>query len=137
LSTTAEEGVAIVQRAVEAWNEQGLDAFVKLLHPEVEWRPDPDWPESQTYRGRDEVRAFLDQFADAWEHVIIEVDELLEAGDLVVMRFRWLLRGRSSGVEQELPVSGVVAAHDGLVSSGHFFLDHDEALRDAGIETEA
>jgi ketosteroid isomerase-like protein len=136
VNAVSSESAAIVQRAAEVWNTDGLEAFMACLHPEIDWTPDPDWPEAGTSHGRGEVRSFLETFADAWENVTIKIDELNEVADHVVIRFRWLLRGKSSGIEQELPVTGVLETSEGLVSSGRFFLDHEEALRAAGVEGE-
>ena len=35
----SQENVETVQRAVEAWNANALDAFLSELDPNVEWRP--------------------------------------------------------------------------------------------------
>ena len=35
----SEENVETVQRAIDAWNADDLDAFLAELHADVEWQP--------------------------------------------------------------------------------------------------
>ena len=52
----SQENVEVVQRAVEAWNADDLDAFLAELHADLEWHPsiEPGLEGTATiYRGHD------------------------------------------------------------------------------------
>lgn len=105
----------LVRRGYEAWNRGDVEAVVSFLDPQIEWRGYTHIPESGTLEGRDEVKAWLERFLDAWEQLEIEVTELIDAGDQVValVRFRGSVKG--SGV----PVEGGTDAHVWTVRGGH------------------
>src|SRR4051812_46864638 len=55
----SQEKVEITRQVVEAINRLDRDAWLRLQDPELEFRADPEWPESETVRGRDAVWEFL------------------------------------------------------------------------------
>jgi hypothetical protein len=70
----SQENVEIVRRNTDAYNRGDLDGFVEG------WAPDAvlDWSNSRgfdasVYRGRDEVRAFVQRFRESFEEVRIEL----------------------------------------------------------------
>jgi ketosteroid isomerase-like protein len=54
----SEENVGIVREAIEAFNRGELEAALKWMHPDIEWHALDLFPDSGTYRGREEVREF-------------------------------------------------------------------------------
>ena len=71
-------------------------------------------------------RGGLDAFAELY-------DELIPAGELVVSRMDWQVRGRVSGIDTRLALTNVNAIEDGRIVSQQHYLDHDEALAAAGL----
>ena len=69
----SQENVEIVQRAVEAWNADDLDAFLAELDADVEWHPaiEPGLEGKATiYRGPDGARKIWRQDrGEAWERL--------------------------------------------------------------------
>jgi ketosteroid isomerase-like protein len=95
------ENAGLVQQGYEAWNRGDVEAVLTFLDVEIDWRGYTHIPESGTLEGREEVRAWLERFLEAWEELEIEVTELIDAGDQVVALVRFSGRGRGSGVQVE------------------------------------
>ena len=60
-------------------------------------------------------------------------DEFRDLGDRVLVLGRVKGRGRGSGVEVEAPLAIIFDFRDGKMSRSKAYLDHDEALRAAGL----
>lgn len=99
--------VGLVRRGYEAWNRGDVDAVFSFLDPDISWEGYTHLPESGSLSGRDEVKAWLERFLDAWKDVDIEVTELFETKDRVVALVRFHARGKGSGVQ----VASGVDAH--------------------------
>jgi uncharacterized protein len=106
---------ALVRRGYEAWNRGDVEGVLSFLDPQIKWHGYTHIPESGTLEGRDEVKAWLDRFLDAWEQLDIEVTELIDAGEQVVALVRFRGFGKGSGV----PVEGGTDAHVWTVRDGH------------------
>jgi uncharacterized protein len=123
----------LIRRGYEAWNRGDVEGVLTFLDPEIEWHGYTHLPESGTLADREEVRAWLERFLDAWEQLDIEVTELIEAGDQVVALVRFHGRGKGSGVQ----VEGGVDAHvwtvrDGQIVAVELYQGTREGLEVAG-----
>jgi ketosteroid isomerase-like protein len=125
----------LVKRGYEAWNRGDVEGVLSFLDPQIEWRGYTHIPESGTLEGRDEVRAWLERFLDAWEQLEIEVTEQIEAGEQVVALVRFRGTGKGSGV----PVEGGTDAHVWTVREGRIvavtlYQGTREALQSLGLQ---
>src|SRR5713226_9136906 len=89
----SQENVEIVRRAYESFNRWAAHPEDEPLvnpevHPEVEFHTYPNAPEAGVYRGRDAVIAYNQRLFEQFESVRIELDEVLPAGDRVVVSSR-------------------------------------------------
>ena len=62
----SEDKVEILRRAIDAISRRDREAWLPLFDPEAEFRADPDWPESETVRGREAVWDITVSILDAW-----------------------------------------------------------------------
>ena len=111
------------------WNAGDDEGFRAGLHPEIEFLPDPRWPEPGPYRGREAVTRFLEEYRSAWEEVQLQVDSVEERLDALVAGCRWLVQGRSSGAD--VPVAFTLVMRfgpDDLVVRMAAFFDRDDGL---------
>jgi ketosteroid isomerase-like protein len=124
----------IVRRQVEAANRRDLDAFVALASEDVEWEDSMFWSEpTRIYRGRAELREWLERVLEPWDSMHLEVDEMTEAAhDLVFGGARLTTRGKGSGVQTQIRGWFVVTVLGGEITRRQVFLDRDEGL-DAGL----
>jgi hypothetical protein len=122
-----------VRRALDAWN-QGMDAFVEVLAPDVEWHAPPGFPEGDVWQGREAVSQIL---REVWTSVFkgqrVEPDELRRG------RHAWLLHGRQtapheSGMTLEWDEFVVFQFEGDLVRRAWIFMDRESAEKQAGLE---
>ena len=130
----SEDKVEILRRATDAMSRRDRETWLPLFAPEAEFRADPDWPESETVRGREAVWDITVSIADAWERVPVEMVEVIDAGDdRLVARFRQPVRGRASGVETEFDYWWVGTFREGRILGNYWFSDRARALEAAGL----
>ena len=99
----SQENVEIVRQTMDAFNRRDRDAWLALNDPELEFRADPEWPESGTVRGREAVWDFIVNLTDAWEQGAFEMVEVIHAGDdKLATRFRRPVKGKASGIADVL-----------------------------------
>src|SRR6266576_2827641 len=97
----SQENVEVVRRAVDAFNQRDLEAFLCCCDPEVVM----DWSRSQgvqarIYHGREEVREFWSAFFEAFDRITVSPDEFIECGKHVVVPNRTCFWGRD-GIQVE------------------------------------
>ena len=89
------------------------------------------------FRGRDEVQAFWDHANEAWEQGSFDYqpDQLIDAGDKVLVSVRVGGRGKTSGAEVEAYVWLVWVFRDGVpVELTYFGEDRAAAFEAAGLD---
>ena len=98
------------------------------------------WPSAmyldadEVYRGYDGWARFWREFAAVWNHWRIEVDDIIDAGDdLVVVLARAIGRATASGVDIEQPEGHVWRVRDGRLAAAWTHPDRAEVLRAAGL----
>jgi ketosteroid isomerase-like protein len=136
----SEENVAIARRVYEAFNRWGVHPSGKrspeiplLLHPEIEFHTYAQVPEAGVYRGREAVMDYHERVFGQFESVRIELEELLPAGDAVVIisRQHTVPRGGESEIVQE--VVEVWTIREGMFAERKPFSTRAEALEAAGL----
>ncbi len=121
-----------VQRALAAWNS-GIDAFIEVLSPDIEWHAPPGFPEGDYWQGRDAVAQVLRSvFGSVFSGARVAPAELIRGPG------GWLLGGRQS-VEHESGMAldweeFVVIQFEGdAIRRAWVFPDRESALRQAGL----
>jgi ketosteroid isomerase-like protein len=131
------ENVESVQRAVEAWNADDLDAFLAELDAEVEWLPaiQPGLEgEATTYRGHDGAREIWRQDrGEAWERLTNRPHEFRDLGDSVLALGHMDLTARATAIEFSQEVGEVFDLRAGKIVRIRDFLTHSEAIEAAGL----
>ena len=106
-----------------------------LLHPDIRWHTRADLPDTATHRGHDGVATLMAEwFGGAFDDVHVDVEELIDAGDRVVVVLR--LRGRVTGSAHEVDMfeTHVLTMRDGKVTEIHEYQTKAEALKAVGLE---
>jgi ketosteroid isomerase-like protein len=127
------ENVEAVAAAVQAYNDDDLDALLALLDVEAELVPVRSLLEGGSYRGHEGVRRLLAEMGEEWSRFEIHPDAYREAGDRVVLLAHFQVRGRASGVEASTPAAWVIDLRDGKITRLRAYSDQEEALRAAGL----
>lgn len=125
--------VELVRRVFDAWNEGAFSDWISLHHPNVVVIPPEGWPEGQAPDSREAWASQAMRLMDSWEEQRLEVDDLREVGGRVLVLFRWITRGKDSGIEMETPMSVVAEVKDGMLGHLNYFVGHEEALEAVGL----
>jgi ketosteroid isomerase-like protein len=134
----SEENVEIVQRAVEAWNADDLDAFLAELDADLEWHPaiEPGLEGKATiYRGHSGAQEiWRENRGGAWQRLTNRPQEFRDLGESVLALGHIGLTARATGIEFNQEVGEVFDLRAGKIVRIRDFLTHAEALEAAGLE---
>ncbi len=131
----SKENEGLIRQVVDATNRQDADAFLATLSPGVEWEDALFWTEGRrTYRGRAEVRDWLNQVQEPWDDLHMHVEEIADASDgRLFVGLGLSARGKESGVETRLRFWTVSWIVDGKIARRRSFRERAEALEAAGL----
>jgi ketosteroid isomerase-like protein len=129
----AETNVEILRRALPESAPADMTALLGILDENVEWDYIGAFPEGlTTYHGPAEVREFLSQWAGAFDDFGFEAEELIDAGDAVVIRLHQWGRGKDTGAQVESRTWQVFTFRDGKIVHCRGYATRAEALGAAG-----
>jgi ketosteroid isomerase-like protein len=129
----AGEKVELARRVFDAVTRRDVPRLISLTDPEVEWRSFfAELGQQGVYRGHDGIRQYLHDLDDAWEVLAPEVTDTLEIGDLAVLVGRLRYRGKTSGVDTEVPAGWIVRFRNDKVASLRAFQKPEEAFAALG-----
>ena len=135
----SQENVEAMRHAIEVWNRDDFDAYLKLVeelvHPDLEWfAVIAQLVEGQdtVYRGLSGMRRFWEDWHEVFDFRFDETD-IREIGGKVVVLSRASVTGRGSGVDLETPLAMVVTFEGNRIIHSLSYLDHAEALEAAGL----
>jgi ketosteroid isomerase-like protein len=129
----SQENVEIVKRLISAFNERDVDGFAETTTPDFEWITSMAAVEGEIFWGREGIETYFGRMREAWDEFLALGSEFRDLGDRVLWRGRLEGRGRGSGVPVSAPLDILYDVRAGKISRMHSFLDHDEALRAAGL----
>jgi ketosteroid isomerase-like protein len=130
----SEENLALVREALDAYKRGGMDALFEYYDEDIVFAVDPGFPEAGTFRGKDAVRIYSDEWAETFQEFEWEIDDLVEVSDaetLAVFHIHGL--GRGSGVRVEMPLAWIITVRDGKAVRIESFLDPVAAFEAAGL----
>jgi len=85
-------------------------------------------------RGREQVLEAQRRWLQQWERPFaVDAEEVIDAGDRVVVLIRWRGRGKGSGAEVEAEGAHVWELRDRKAVRWDVYRDRDEALAAAGL----
>ena len=121
---------------LDAWNRGDFETVIGGLADDVEWVPVTitSVEGGSTFRGRDGVREFFEQWAGTWEKWELDLDDWRDLGDRIVALGRVHARGRGSGLDLDQTAAYVFDFREGRLARGESFFSHEEALAAAGLE---
>jgi ketosteroid isomerase-like protein len=129
----SEENVEIVRRVYDAYLSGHFDAALAMIDPEVEWDGSIR-PEGKIYRGHGGVIEALRTWTGTWEAFRLDVEEIIDAGDQVIVVEQQSGRGKGSGLPVRQQNFSVFTLRDGRIIRVVFARNRDEALEAAGLK---
>jgi uncharacterized protein len=129
----SQENVEIVRSVYEAVKRGDLETAGSLIHPDIEFHTYDRSPEAGVYRGREAVRKYNEDLFEQFESIRFEIDELVDAGDRVVIVTTQHAVPRGGRQEMSVQVVEVFAIRDGMLAERRSYSTRTEALEAAGI----
>ena len=124
----------LVSKAWAASSRGDIEGTLQFCSADIEVVPFGAALQGRTYRGHDGVRDWWqNEIVPNWESFQVIPDEFQRVGDHVLVLGRWLARGRSSGVELEMPATWVVKVLGGKIVAWQTFTERTEALEAVGL----
>jgi ketosteroid isomerase-like protein len=130
-----ENNIEIVRDGFEAFNRGDLDAWFEHMADDIDYRAaEGALDDHGPIKGKDALRAFVQDWLDMFDDFRAEAVELTEAGeDKVIVVVRISGRAKLSGVETDLIYAELWRLRDGKVAWGRQYWTRDEALEAAGL----
>ena len=119
----------VIRRWVDAFNRRDIDSLIAQLDPDVELHEWPTAPGSQSYRGPDQIQAAVDSWFEVWDWMQIEIEDIVEAGDRMLVTLHQRAKGRGSEVEVEITSFNFYVFRDGKVKAMHLFTEPEPARK--------
>ena len=128
------ENVETVRRGYEHSIATG-DFLEGIVHPDFVWDMSAfrGWPERPTYAGLKGAREFMADWREVWEDWELDVEELLDAGERVVVITRQRGRAKATGLLVDMRFASVWTFRDGKEAWMRMYASPDEALEAVGL----
>jgi len=127
----------MIRRGWAASDRGDLDLSLRGYDPEAEIR----WPETGAsaipdlqgvYRGHEGFRRVWLAMHEPWD-VEVRLEEMIDAGDRLLVSGQVSARGRGSGIELSGPLFQLLTFRGGRIIGEQHFNNRDEALEAAGL----
>ena len=123
---------ADLRRALERGALPCTAAMLDASDPEIAWAPLE--AEGKVFHGRSGMVSILEAWYEAMDDWHVEPQEIVDAGDSLLLSVRVRARGRSSGVTVEERGYAVFRMRDGRVLRCDEYADVDTAREAAGLQ---
>ena len=127
----SQENVELVRRWVASF-EHDPETWRELIHPEIEWAPIED--NHTIFRGVEGAERIRADWLDTWAEHRIDIEEIIDAGDDLVVVMRLVGRGKGSGIEIDLRLYPHIKLRDGKAVSVFEYESRAAALKAVGLE---
>jgi uncharacterized protein len=124
----ASDRVAVIEDFYARFNRG--DDVLELCDPEIEFYEQEGSPFGGTYRGLDELQQFIGRLMEAFDEVQLAVDEIVDAGEHVLVAARFKARVRATGEPVDIPYLELDGVRDGKITCFRPYID-TALLRDA------
>ena len=94
-----ETAMRIVLAYNEAFNRHDINGIMELLSDECVFEESTPAPDGSAYKGKDEIRNFLQDYLRGSPEAHFEIEEVFGMGERCIMR--WKAKGEGTGEEKE------------------------------------
>jgi ketosteroid isomerase-like protein len=138
----SEHDVELARRGYAALNEAYRRRDVDHLRTIADemWHPDivltirtQNFPEIGEWHGHEGMLRFTEAQTEAFDEMWLEVEEIIDAGDRIVVPLRFGGRGRHAELPVEFAAVHVWTMEDGRATRVDMYDDRQKALVDAGL----
>jgi ketosteroid isomerase-like protein len=130
----SQQNVETVRRIYERWGRGDFRAGIDLYAPDMVLVLRPEFPDSGTYRGPEEIRRYMrEDFLADLEGAAIAGEEFVDAGESVIVRVHQHATGTRSGAAVEMRYYQVWTFRGSSVVRLESVRERHEALEAAGL----
>ena len=122
----------LIRTIYERFRAGDLEGALALHDPDVEVHDRAEAPDPQVYRGHEGVLRSLGVSQATFEGLDLVPEEFLDAGDRVVVVFRFRGKGRESGVPIDERLAHLWTVRDGRAVRMTVHSSQADAMRAAG-----
>jgi len=110
-----------------------LQTLAEFCHPDVEWDFSRRAIDPEIYHGYEGWLRIAEQFGEAWQELRLEIQEIIDAGENVVL-FTNMVGLSKSGIRLAQTVGQVWTFRDGKIIRDRFFgADRSACLQAVGL----
>lgn len=114
----------VIHELYRAFRDQDYDAFLNISSEDLEWVQNEGFPGGAAYKGAVEViEGVFKANNTRWEGFAYQIDEVLDAGDSVVVIGRYAGCDRLSGKPMSAAAAHIYDLRDGKVWRFRMFAD--------------
>jgi len=114
----------LVEELYSAYRAKDHEAFLRVCSPDLEWVQNEGFPRGATWRGaRNVVEGVFRAFDQTWEGWAFEIEQVIEAGQTIVVIGRYTGRHRDTGRRFRSAAAHVYDVADGRVARFRQFAD--------------
>jgi uncharacterized protein len=129
----SQENVEIVRAVYEAVNRGEFETANSYMHPEIEFHTYAQSPQAGVYRGKEAVLKYNVDLFEQFESIRFEVDELVDAGDRVIVVTTQHAVPKGGQQEMRVHVAEVWVVRDGLLAERRSYSTKPDALEAVGL----
>jgi ketosteroid isomerase-like protein len=118
----------VIRELARRWNAGDVEGVLELFAEDAVMLAGGDWPEQTPRRGREDIRANIEEWRAVWESAELEIARTETFGDRLVADGAWNARGRSSGVTGSMPAITLCTIRHGKIACLEWFTDYDAAV---------
>ena len=123
------QNVELVERLNDVYNERRFAENPDLIDPAMVWDMSRmQIPDSTAYTGPLGFREFVDTWTESFASERIDADEILDAGEHVLVMVHHSGRGKISGIEVDQRFAMVWTLRDGRAVRMEMYPTREEAL---------
>jgi ketosteroid isomerase-like protein len=123
------ENVDLVQRLFEVYNERSFEENADLIDPDIVWDVSRvQLPDAATHTGREQLRKFVETWEEGFEAEHVDAQEIVDAGDRVVVMVHHRGRGKISKIEIDQRYAMVWTLRAGRAVRMDMYPSREEAL---------
>jgi ketosteroid isomerase-like protein len=130
----SQENVEMVRRAFQAYDRGDIDRALADFAPDCEYFATGAIPgRSGVFRGPEGYKEFFGWLRGEFDEARVDIDELIDAGESVVVAATIRGRGKQSGAPASWNIWQVWTVQNGKFVRGRGFTNRAEALEAAGL----
>lgn len=130
----SQQNVEIVKEFSELFESGDRTHWHKYFHPDVAWDVSAsELPGAGVYHGHAGIEQFFSDWLGTWVDYELVTNELIDAGEAVVVVFRQSGTGKGSGVRTERDFFGIYDLKESKVVRFRLYESREEALEAGGL----